>query len=63
MAKEKEIDLTSGHRIHVESWYISDDDAARSDRAKLLAEIKKNVGLSTATKLAVQPIPQPDYSM
>ncbi|KAG8944683.1 hypothetical protein FRC04_001647, partial [Tulasnella sp. 424] len=41
--EEKGLDLTSGHRIHVESWSISHEDAAKSDSAKLLAAIKKKV--------------------
>lgn len=34
--EEKGLDLTSGHRIHVESWSISHEDAAKSDSAKLV---------------------------
>lgn len=41
--EEKGLDLTSGHRIHVESWSISHEDATKSDSAELLAAIKKKV--------------------
>ncbi|KAG9041215.1 hypothetical protein FS837_012541 [Tulasnella sp. UAMH 9824] len=41
--RELGLDLSRGHRIHVDSWYISNEDALRSDSAKLLSAIKSRV--------------------
>lgn len=37
--KEKRLDLTHGHRVHVESWYISHDDAARLENSNLVSSL------------------------
>ncbi|KAG8944680.1 hypothetical protein FRC04_001644 [Tulasnella sp. 424] len=41
--REKGLASKDGHDIHVESWYISLEDALRSDPAKLLSAIKRKV--------------------